>query len=238
MKSKSKVVVKDHGFNALMKKAKEIAAIGGGVVKVGVLADDKKGGLHEVGPDGKSSRLTIAEIFAVLNFGTKDGRIPPRPVLQTTFDAKRDELKELGARLIGDVVFGHLTLEHALGIMGAQLAADVKAAIVAGFPPPNAPSTARAKAMKGKGVKGALAKRKTASARAQDDLDVRARGHQGPERKGAGKRLADLAKATQKAKAVLAGSYAGVKPLIDTGRMLNAITWLVSTGKEASHKKH
>lgn len=237
MKSSSRVVVKDHGFDALMRRAREIAAIGGGVVKVGVLADDKRGGLHEVGPDGESSRLTIAEIFAVLNFGTRDGRIPPRPVLQATFDAKRAELKELGSRLIGDVVFGHLTLEHALGIMGSQLAADVKAAIVAGFPPPNAPSTARAKAMKGRGVAASRSKLRTASARAQDDLDVRARGHLGPERKGAGKRLANLAAATQKARVVLAGSYAGVKALIDTGRVLGAVTWLVVTGRQDNNKR-
>lgn len=147
---KSKLVVKDHGFAALMKRAKDIASIKGAGVKVGVLADDSKGGLHQKGADGKAAKLTVAEIFAVLNFGTRDGKIPPRPVMTTVFDAKRDELKAMGARLIADVIVGNMDLDTALNMLGARLAADVKAAIVAGFPPPNAPSTALAKAKRGR----------------------------------------------------------------------------------------
>lgn len=148
--SKTKLVVKDHGLDALWKRAADLAQLRTARVKVGVLSATDKGGMHAKEPDGSASPLTIAEIFAVLHFGTEDGHIPPSPVLTDTLDAKRGELKELGAKLMAGVIFGEMDLKTALNLMGSFMAAEVKKAITAGVQPPNAPSTALAKAKKGK----------------------------------------------------------------------------------------
>lgn len=174
---KAKMTVKDHGFDALMKRAQDIARLGKARVKVGILSDSSKGGLHEVGPDGKASPLTVAEVAAILHFGTRDGTIPARPFLEMALNAKREELKATGAVLMAGVIFGKMDLNTALNIMGAFLAAAAKATVVAGVPPPNAPSVARAKQRRGsKGVS---------------------------------------------------------KPLIDTGRLIGAITWQIAKNGES-----
>lgn len=160
-----RVIVKDHGLSALFKTALQLRA--GAHVKVGVLADSAQGGLHEEGGE-----LTVAEIAAVNEFGTEDGRVPARSFIQRTFDEKREALtKEFAALLGGKVLFGAMTLANALGLVGAQLAAEIKKRVTAGdpIPPPNAPSTV--------------------------------------EKKGSD------------------------RPLIDTGRMVNAVTWLVQLGR-------
>lgn len=228
--AKSRLVVKDHGFDALMHRAKEIASLGGAAVKVGVLADSEKGGLHEKGPDGKASPLTVAEIFAILNYGTRDGRIPPRPVLEKTFEKRRSALKDLGAKLIGGVVFGTIAVDQALNIMGAQFAADVKAAIVAGFPPPNAASTARAKAKKGRTARlfrqpdpyKENVRRAKVVGGAKDIASL----FRGIAREKT--RDAKVRSASAKLKADQQAAISSVKPFIDTGRLLGAITWAIA----------
>jgi phage gpG-like protein len=133
-----------------------------------------KGAEKESGSD-----LTVAEIAAILHFGTKDqakvGAIPPRPFLNQTMDEHREEFTKLGARLFAATLLRNegMTLNRALGILGAKVAAEVKKTITAGMKPGNAVRTIRAKG--------------------QD------------------------------------------KPLIDTGRLLNAITWAVVEGEEDQH---
>lgn len=200
---KSHVVDRDRGWNALAARAKELAVAKSAVVKVGVLSSDAKG-------QEKHGALTLAELAAVLHFGTRNGRIPPRPFLTMAFDAKRGELKEMGAELLAAVLFGRISLDKALDLMGATLASAARATIVAGVAPPNAPSTIRRKALKAAGVRSALNAASKASARAIGGSD---------------RRLAAAGRATARATQKLAASAAGVKPLIDTGRLLNSITW-------------
>lgn len=214
--SKVKVEDKDLGWIEIAKRAKQIHDWR---VKVGVLADDAKGGLHVEG-----GKLSVAEIAAVLEFGTQDGRIPARPFVTSTFDKNREELKKMGAELIEKALLGHMSVEHALGLIGAKLAADIKATVVAGVPPPNAPSTALAKAMKGKTkslfmTPGRKAKQTvTTNWMGMVSGVITNQQAQKPQRKEA-KTLGDAF--------AQAGAIAAVKPLIDTGRMLNAITWAV-----------
>lgn len=144
--ARSELKVKDHGLDAMFKRAADIARLRGAKVKVGVLADSSRGGLHKTDKKtGKASPLTVAEIFAVLHYGTQDGHIPPRPVLTDTLDAKRGELKALGGKLMAAVIFGQMDLDRALNLMGAFMAAEVKKAITAGVLPPNSPETIRRK---------------------------------------------------------------------------------------------
>jgi hypothetical protein len=136
---RSELIVKDKGFAALFKRAQEIKK---SYVRVGVLADSDKGGLHVLGGD-----LTAAEIAAVLEFGTEDGSIPARPVVRSTFDEKRNELIEMGKKLMTAVIDGKMSIKAALDILGLSLVTAMKLKITSGpgVPPPNAQSTIRAK---------------------------------------------------------------------------------------------
>lgn len=141
----AKLIVKDRGWAAMLKRVEDIK---NSYVKVGVLGDDPQGGgMHETEPDGSASPLTVGEIAAIMEFGTQDGHIPARSFARSTFDEKREQLVDLGKKLIGGVVDGKVTVQNALNMMGSTLANAMKRKITdgEGIPPPNAPSTIAAK---------------------------------------------------------------------------------------------
>lgn len=156
---KAELIVKDLGWTEMLKRAKEIKDRR---VKVGVLDSGEGAAMHD--PDGD---LSVAEIAAVNEFGTQDGRIPERSFVRSTFDEQREELVELGKELIAKVFEGKIDVNKALNMLGAKLATEIKKKITLGdgVPPPNAEATIAAK-----------------------------------------------------------GSS---RPLVDTGRMVNAITWAI-----------
>lgn len=110
--------------------------------KVGLLGSEA-----DERPDGD---LTQAEIGAVHEFGTEDGKIPQRSWIGSTFDKQRDELLRMARELIGYVVDGKTTIEKALGILGLKLSTEIKKTVTTGeaIPPPNAPMTLRVKEAK------------------------------------------------------------------------------------------
>ena len=151
----------DRGWGALIKRTK---TTGRRKIKVGVLSSDPRGGADHGG-------LTVAELAVVQHFGTADGDIPPRPFLQMAFDQHREELTQMGAKLLAAVILGEMPEDRALGLLGAKLSAEAKKLITLGSQlTPNAPATVKAK-----------------------------------------------------------GSD---RPLVDTGRLLNAITWALDKGHE------
>jgi hypothetical protein len=184
--TKSHVLDRDHGWKAFFRAVE--AARGARHAKVGVLADTEKGGMHEEGGD-----LTVAEIAAVLEFGTEDGHIPERSVIRATFDEQREALTEMTYELVAAILFGDMTADQALNALGAKLAAEMKKKITTGqgVPPPNAPSTILAKG----GAKLAGAPKSFGAALAQ------------------------------------VGIAAAVKPWVDSGRVLGALTWAVVNGR-------
>jgi hypothetical protein len=128
----------DKGYKKIKKLVDQYAARDS-YVKVGFL-DAGKGA-------EKRGELTNAEIAARMEYGSEDGTQPPRPAVVPTFDQQRGALVVLAEKLIGGILDGVMTVERALGIMGATLAAEIKKKITTGpeIPPPNAPSTARKK---------------------------------------------------------------------------------------------
>ncbi len=258
---------KDHGFRAFFRRAIEIKA---GRVKVGVLADDSKGGQERDGG------LSNAELAVIQHFGTKT--IPPRPFLYQAFDKHRTELIELGGRLIDGVLGGKLTTQQALNMMGGKLAAEAKATITAGMAPPLARSTLMKRDKVGvrkldkarKKVSGLIEAetdsstgqtRKTARHRALEKAQARlskataglskkprslgsafakigrymaaTQKAERAQRRAVGeafKKIGKLASAQSKLQAAEArvGSHL---PLVDTGRLLNAISWEIEKHK-------
>jgi len=153
----AKLVDKDLGFREWFKRAKELKDAR---VHVGVLQDGKGGaeavkgsksnidtGEARVTLHQASGSITLAELAAILEYGTEDGRIPSRPAFQMTFDEERERLVELGKKLIESFLKGRTSLDKALGVMGSTFAAAVKKKITGGpgIPPPNAPATVEAK---------------------------------------------------------------------------------------------
>jgi hypothetical protein len=116
--------VVDHGFAKLAKTVEELAR--GGYVKVGVL---------DSGPGGEShGTLTNAQLATIMEFGTADGSIPARPFVTQAIDAHRPEYVELLKKLLRAVVSpdNPMTLERALGLLGAKAAADIKTYVTDG----------------------------------------------------------------------------------------------------------
>lgn len=126
------IIDKDHGFAAFFRRIKEIES---SHVKVGVLDDGKVTG----------AGLTVGQIAVVNEFGTE--AVPARSFVRSTFDQKREDLAELGKKLMTGIVDGKIKLKPALDVMGSTLAAAMKKKITdgEGIPPPNAPSTVAAK---------------------------------------------------------------------------------------------
>ena len=94
-------------------------------------------GIHEGAPQPESDDLTMAQLGAVLHFGTEDGHIPARPWL--------DVGVESGAQDIIDTVRSAssrgLPLDTVMEQIGAVAAGAVQEYITDLRTPPNAPGT-------------------------------------------------------------------------------------------------
>ncbi len=241
----SKVVDKDKGWVGILEAARDLAK--GASVKVGVLGDSDRGGLHLTDPEtGEASDLTVTEIALVNEFGTEDGRIPARPAHRMTFDRRRDEIQNEAFRaLVAIVLDRKIGVEDALNAMGMNHAASIKGTIIegAGVPPPNAPSTALAKAKKGKTAK-------YFDAHALVGRDAKRALRQGGKGIGAAFGAVGVAAAISRNGHALSGmeslglaiaqaaAVASARPLVDTGTTLNAISWAIQIGSDKGEARY
>lgn len=81
----------------------------------------------------------VAPYAAANEFGTS--RIPARPFLRSTIDAKGNEW----ADYLGKAIRARVPLKTALELTGEKMKSDVKATIAGNMAPANAPSTIRRK---------------------------------------------------------------------------------------------
>ncbi len=134
--AKNVVREKDLGWNELKKHLKALEQ-GDSYVKAGVLGDS---GSHEGG-------LTNVELALIHELGTRNGHIPERSFIRSSFDKNKAEYLETLKKLFKGVYENKMDVPRALGLMGVKMAADIKKGITkgAGIPPPNAPSTIAAK---------------------------------------------------------------------------------------------
>lgn len=143
-------------------------------VRVGFVGDSGAA-THE------DSGLTNAHLASILEYGYPEGNIPARPALAPAWDIHQRKYEQLCRKVAEGVARGTVDLEQGMGLIGAQMAADLKDYIVSGsgISPENAPS-------------------------------VKAR----KERKSS-------------------GSPWGVRTWVDTGALVNSITWVVVKGDGA-----
>ena len=202
----------DHGWDAAMEEVRQMNTAGGYFAKVGVLSDDKIGGMHKTDPEtGKAEDLTVAEIAAIQEFGTEDGHIPERSFLRSTFDKLRPRLQDEAEKLIVRVIFrtalgtGGIDAKKALDIMGSLLASETKKAITTGpqIPPPNAPSTFWRKVNKGMKAKPIR--------RVKKEFGL---------------------------EEAMSASASGVRTLIETMTLVRAICWAVVMGGKEDTPRH
>jgi hypothetical protein len=128
--AKSKVKVEDKGWDRIRSLAAK-GGLGGKAASVGIQGDAAMGD-H----DG----MTNAELGAIHEFGTTDGRIPPRSFIGSTFDANVKKYEDELARIAGAGLEG-AKIEGELLVLGEEFRADIYAAVKSGIPPPLAEST-------------------------------------------------------------------------------------------------
>lgn len=129
---------KDTGYAELATRFKGHGAS----VFVGFL---QSSGLHRQKPGDKAEPLTVAQIGAIHEFGSRDGRIPQRSFLGATIDEKDAALRGLVAKLLAKMVDGKIHEVVALGIIGQTVKDWVRAKITKGIKPKLAASTLRSK---------------------------------------------------------------------------------------------
>lgn len=149
----------DHGWQRIQRAAKSLAT-SKHFVKAGVLgskAQEERDEAHVANGGSQWEPMTNVKLALIHEFGTKDGRIPERSFIRSSFRKHRRSYEALLARLIGDSVFaGKITFDVALGLVGQKMASDMRQGIRDFIPPPNAPSTlARKLALTRPGAKGA-----------------------------------------------------------------------------------
>jgi len=112
------VVVRDRGWNRIQQMFKKHSKGGGRFVSVGIQGSEAE--LVESDHGG----MTNVELGAIQEYGTKDGRIPERPFLRSTFDEKQaDYQKEIDN--IAKGLFEGGTVDGQLMLLGEKMKGDV-----------------------------------------------------------------------------------------------------------------
>lgn len=108
------VKVIDKGWKRI---EKELQKAHGAHVKVGFPEEKPK--IHKP-KDGENSKpIDMAQLASVLNFGTTDGRIPPRPFISETLDLNLDAVTETIEKIKSKIFEGKLTASKGLAQLGA-----------------------------------------------------------------------------------------------------------------------
>lgn len=110
---------------------KQLALADGAYVDVGLFD-------HEEHPD---SEYTIAQIGAVHEFGTKDGHIPERSFLRSTYDERREKWRARMDAAYDEIKEGKGKVLPLLMAWGEKAAGDVRRKITKLKTPPKAPAT-------------------------------------------------------------------------------------------------
>lgn len=134
MQSSNHVIYIDRGWANIRLL---IVALKGQGVKVGLRA----GGPSKDG-------VPIIHYATWNEFGTADGRIPPRPFMRRTYDTSKEEAQRFAASLVNNLIRGKMSVDQLMHALGMWYQARIRATIrnSVSWAKPNAPSTI---AMKG-----------------------------------------------------------------------------------------
>lgn len=91
---------------------------------------------------------SVAQVAAIHEFGAPAANIPPRPFIQPTVLAKKDEWVNVISKSIPKVVMGKATAFDVLDLVGRVASADIKETITKIESPPLSPITIKRKGSK------------------------------------------------------------------------------------------
>ena len=94
---------------------------------------------------GKGDAISLVEVGAVHEFGSRDGRIPERSYMRSTFDARRDDYERGLRKALKHVVAGETDIDTELGRLGLVVAGDIQETIATLTDPPLAEYTIKKK---------------------------------------------------------------------------------------------
>lgn len=121
-KAKNTFTDKDTGFKKLYTKFE--TPKGEGAVFVGFL---RSSGEYKPQAGAKNQKpITMAQLGAIHEYGSKDGKIPERSFMRTTIDANKKQIETLIKKLLNAVIDGKMTQEIALNVLGQFLADKMK----------------------------------------------------------------------------------------------------------------
>jgi hypothetical protein len=114
----------DKGLERLRKRIEALAE-SDSYAKAGVIGAKAKEDHPDEEHGGKV--LNNAQLAAIHEFGTRDGRIPERPFLRGTFRRNRESYRGFLLQVTRDgVVRGKISLKEALGLLGLKMQADIR----------------------------------------------------------------------------------------------------------------
>ena len=88
-------------------------------------------------PDGTN----VAYVAAIQEFGAPAVNIPPRPFMQPTVKAQKDEWVKIIANKLPQVASGKMSAFDVLDLVGIKASADIQTTISNIYSPPNSPAT-------------------------------------------------------------------------------------------------
>jgi len=122
---------RDMGWKRILEEAK---ALNGAVVESGLFEGEKH-------PEG--GEYTVAQIGAVNEFGTRDGKIPERSWLRRAVRENHKRWEVVFGQKVDAVIGGQSKIFSALLAFGERMASDIRKTIDAVLSPPKAESTLR-----------------------------------------------------------------------------------------------
>jgi len=114
----------DHGWKKIKKRLKEMD---GAYTAVGFPGQTT--GKEKV----EGGAMTVAELAAIHEFGTRDGKIPKRPFMRDTYKNKEKQVMVLRDKLYNQILDLKTTAKKGLGKLGAWYAGQIQETITRGF---------------------------------------------------------------------------------------------------------
>ena len=130
----------DYGYDDFKKS---IMQKGASAVKVGIVGES---GSYD--PEQGQEALTVAQVASFMEFGTATA--PERPFMRLAILNNSEEIAKLAKVLTAKVLTGEMSREKAMGVLGEFVKSKMVQSIDSNIPPPNEPSTIRAKGGKNK----------------------------------------------------------------------------------------
>ena len=132
--AKSRIIDRDRGWRALRESVRKAGKV---AVKVGIL---EAAGNHSNVEEGEAPK-TVAELAAVNEYGSSDGRIPARPAWRNTLDGNKAKIIQALRKTAEAIVSKGASVDIAMGRVGLMGQALIRKSITALKTPPNAPLT-------------------------------------------------------------------------------------------------